>query len=242
MVAYNNKKGGVHEMYINKATLITKQLKEMQEFYSEILGFSLISSSDTSFEVQIGTSSLSFMQPENMKEIQYHFALNIPSNQFKEAKNWVQTKVDLLEEDGADEVFFERSNAHSVYFLDPSENVVELIAHHDVSPSSQEVPFSSKMIFNISEMNITTDNILHVGETLKQLGIPVRHNDQLTENTLNFIGEHEDGTFLLLGPSDRTWYFSSKKAIVSPVVLELSNKLKLILDREGQLKVEKMDC
>ncbi|KOS68593.1 hypothetical protein AEA09_08555 [Lysinibacillus contaminans] len=228
-------------MYINKATLITKKINEMQEFYSEILGFSLISSSDTSFEVQIGTSSLSFRQSENMEETQYHFAFNIPSNQFKEAKKWVRTKVELLKEDGADEVFFERSNAHSVYFLDPCENVVEFIAHHDVAPLSDEEYFTSDLIVNISEMNVTTDDVLHVGETLKQLGIPVRHNEQLAENTLNFIGDHEDGTFILLGPSDRIWYFSSKKAIVSPVTLELSNHLRLIIDGEGQLTVEKID-
>ena len=229
-------------MYINKATLITKRLNEMKKFYSELLGFSLISCSDSSFEVQIGTSRLAFLQSESVKETQYHFAFNIPSNQFNEAKKWVQTKVDLLKEDGVDEIYFERSNAHSLYFLDPCENVVELIAHQDVSPSSHEVPFSSNMILNISEMNITTDNILHVGETLEQLGMPVRHNEQLDANSLNFIGEQKDGTYLLLGPSDRTWYFSSKKAIISPVTLELSNHLRLILNSDGQLTAEKMDC
>lgn len=228
-------------MYIKKATLSTEKLNEMLTFYSELLGFRLISSSSTSFEVQIGTSILSFVQPENIEKTQYHFAFNIPSNQFSEAKEWIQTKVELLKEDGVDEVFFKKNNAHSVYFLDPSENVVELIAHHDVSSSSYEVPFSSKMILNISEMNITTDDVSHVGETLKQLGIPVRHNEQLVENGLNFIGEHKDGTFLLLGPSDRIWYFSSKKAIVSPIILELNNKLKLMLDSEGQLTIEKLD-
>lgn len=228
-------------MYINKAILSTKRLLEMKNFYSEILGFSLVSSAATSFEVQIGTSILSFIQSESMEESHYHFAFNIPSNLFKEAKEWVQTKVDLLEEDGADEIFFEWSNAHSFYFLDPCENVVELIAQHDLLNSSKVVPFCSQLILNISEMNITTDNILHVGETLKQLGIPVRHNARLEENSLNFIGEHKDGTFLLLGPRDRTWYFSSKKAIVSPVTLELNNHLKLILDSDGQLTAEKMD-
>lgn len=225
-------------MYINKATLITKKLNEMQKFYSELLGFQLISSSNTSFEVQIGTSILMFY--ERMEETQYHFAFNIPRNQFKEAKQWVQTKVDLLKEDGEDEVYFERSHAHSVYFLDPCENVVELIAHHEVSPPSYKVPFSANMILNISEMNVTTDDVLSVCETLKQLGMPVRHNHQIDKNSLNFIGEHQDGTFLLVGPRERTWYFSSKKAVVSPITLELSNHLKLILDRNGQLTVEKI--
>lgn len=226
-------------MYIKKATLITKQLKEMQKFYSERLGFQLISNSDTSFEVQIGTSILMFTQSDNMEETQYHFAFNIPSNQFKQAKQWVQTKVKLLEECGVDEIYFEKSHAHACYFLDPSENVVELIAH-DVSPASVEEHFTSDLLLNIAEMNITTDDVYHVGEVLKQLGIPVRHSHQLDKNSLNFIGEHQDGTFLLLGPSERTWYFSSKKAIVSPVTLELSNHLKLILDRNGQLTVEKI--
>lgn len=228
-------------MFINKATLITKQLEEMRVFYSELLDLPLISSSDTSFAVQIGTSILSFIQSDSMEETQYHFAFNIPSNQFKEAKQWAQTKVDLLKEDGEDEVYFKRSNAHSLYFLDPCENVVELIAHHDVSPSSNEEYFTSDMLLNIGEMNITTEDVLYVGEKLRQLGMPVRHSKQLEKNSLNFIGEHKDGTFLLLGPSDRTWYFSSKKAIISPITLELSNHLKLIVDSEGQLTAEKLD-
>ena len=228
-------------MHIKKAILNTNQLIKMQEFYCEKLGFTLISSTTTSFEVQIGTSILSFIQSEKMEETQYHFAFNIPSNLFKKAKEWVRAKVKLLEEDGEDEIFFEWHNSHSFYFLDPSENVVELIAQHDVSPKSNEQQFSSDLIFNIAEMNITTDDLLLVGESLIQLGIPVRNNEQLDEKSLNFMGEKEDGTFLLLGPSDRTWYFSSKKAIVSPVKLELSDYLTLMLDCEGHLSACKVD-
>ena len=98
-------------MYINKATLVTNQLNEMQKFYCERLGLQLMSSSDTSFEVQVGTSILKFH--EGLEETHYHFAFNIPSNQLKEAKKWLKTKVDLLKEDGNDEVYFERSHAHS---------------------------------------------------------------------------------------------------------------------------------
>ncbi|MFJ7737367.1 glyoxalase [Lysinibacillus sp. NPDC097287] len=228
-------------MYIKKAILNTNQLTKMQKFYCEIMNLPLITSTTTLFEVQVGTSILSFIQSEKMEETQYHFAFNIPSNLFKKAKEWLRAKVELLEEDGADEIFFEWSNAHSVYFLDPCENVLEFIAQHDVSPSRDEEYFSSDLIVNIGEMNVTTDDVLLVGETLKQLGIPVGKHAQLDEKSLNFMGEKEDGTFLLLGPSGRTWYFSSKKAIVSPVKLELSNHLTLILDSEGHLSAIKTD-
>lgn len=114
---------------------------------------------------------------ECVEVTQYHFAFTIPSNQFKKVKQWVQTKIGLLQEDGEDEVYFERSHAHSVYFLDPCENIVELIAHHGVSPSSHIIPFSSNMTLNISEMNLTTDDVLAVCESL--LGMPVRHNHQV---------------------------------------------------------------
>ena len=228
-------------MYIKKAIIYTNQLTKMQKFYCETLNFPLVTNTPTSFEVQIGTSILSIIQSEIIEETQYHFAFNIPSNLFNEAKEWAQTRVNLLKEDDVDEIFFEWHNSHSFYFLDPCENVVELIAQHDVSPISYQKQFSSDLIFNIAEMNITTDNVLLVGEKLKRLGIPVRNNEQLDEKSLNFMGEKGDGTFLLLGPSERTWYFSSKKAVVSPVMLELSNNLVIVLDCEGHLSAEKLE-
>ena len=60
----------------------------------------------------------------------YHFAFNIQSNMFNKAKSWVKEKVSLNLEDGEDEADFSHLPAHSLYFYDPSGNVVEYILRH----------------------------------------------------------------------------------------------------------------
>ncbi|MGX8178378.1 VOC family protein [Exiguobacterium artemiae] len=226
-------------MKITAATLWTDHVKPMQHFYTTTLGFRLVEETATSFTVQIGTSQLRFEQDTTQQPKQYHFAFNVPGNAFQLAKDWLQRQVPLLIEDGADEIFFENINAHSVYFYDPDENVVELIARHDVNPNKSLETFTVSDILDIGEMNVTTPDVAGVGARFAELGVFHRYHQPINVDFLNFLGAPEDGTHLLLGRAGRTWLFSPKPAVTSPLILELDGKLHVQIDADGTLHHEK---
>ena len=227
-------------MKINKMTLYVKNIEALKNFYIQQLGFTLIEENATSFSMAVGGDLLSFELAETSEQNQYHFAFNIPSNQFKEAKNWMKAYANLLVNNGADEVYFESIDAHSLYFYDPEENVVELIARQTINPSVEIEGFSSQSILSIGEINLTTDDIKNVGNQLMELGIPVSKNQPLNENSLNFMGEKEDGVHILLGPSNRIWYFSDKKAKVSNIQLVVNDNLILKMNCNGVFHYERV--
>lgn len=225
-------------MKITKTVLCVDDIKSMKNFYLETLGFTKLNETETSFEIQIGTSSMKFELETLQKPKQYHFAFNIPENLFVAAKDWIKKHTSLLVHQEKDEIFFESINAHSVYFYDPEENVVELIARQALNPAKKVQYFSAQDILDIAEMNLTTNHVVAVGDKLEEIGIFERHQLPLDESSLNFLGEPEDGTHLLLGPSGRNWFFSPKKAVTSPITVELNNQYRIQLDMKGVLHYE----
>ncbi|WP_214823686.1 VOC family protein [Exiguobacterium algae] len=228
-------------MRIAKATLFTNQLDAMKQFYRERLGFTVISDHATRFQVALGEDILCFQQASTNQKRQYHFAINIPANRFNEAKHWIQSRVPLLTEGGADEIYFKGMDATSLYFYDADENVVELIARHAVNPMSQSDGFSMGDLLGIAEMSVTTDDPLAVARKLS--AIPIQRSDgkDVDPDQLNFLGAPNDDTYLLLVPSGRLWLFSPKKAIPSPIQLEVEGRIVLNMDEEGRMTVQKRD-
>ncbi|MEY8350857.1 VOC family protein [Bacillus cereus] len=220
-------------MLINKVVLYSQALEEVQEFYLHTLGFQLLHNGEASFSIRVGESELEFRKSHSNTKPFYHFAFNIPSNQFSEAKEWAKKKVVLNVEDGADEVYFSRLNAHSFYFMDPAGNIVEFISRHTISPESNE-PFSVHSILNVSEMSMTTDQVLAVGNQLVEYGILVRDGEVLSED-FQFMGEN--GAYLLLGPSGRRWFFSEVDAEVHPLIIEVDHKKQVEINRQGECNI-----
>lgn len=140
---------------------------------------------------------------------------------FKEAKEWLSQRVELLKEDGMDEVDFDGiTQANSCYFEDPAGNIVEYIARRETSPTSNDIEFSYNHVLSISEIGLSTSKIMEYAEMITSLGIPVRGNAEVSNNSyLNFMGEYDDGAFIILGPLGRRWFFSTKVAIHSPVTI-----------------------
>lgn len=225
-------------MNITKAVLHTSNIGEMKLFYIQTLGFEIVSETEASFSVRVGSSILEFERDFLNIPKQYHFAFNIPGNLFPEAKDWIKARTPLLTHDNEDEIFFESSNAHSLYFYDPDENVVELIARHAVNPHKSVQFFTAQDMLNIAEMSLTTDEVLYVGEKLEEIGVFQRHRLALKESMLNFLGEPQDGTHILLGPAGRNWLFSTKDAIVSPIAIEINDKNRIRIDVNGTLHLE----
>jgi len=226
---------GCLKMKITKVKLYVHDVQKMEQFYVDLLGFSLLERTADHFTIAVGESRITFEKIYSYIPKQYHFALNIPSNLFQQAKIWAKEHVGLLDSEGQDEVYFEFLKAYSCYFYDPEGNIVEFIARQEINSKHDAAYFSTEQVLHIGEINLTTDDILAIAEQLKKYAIKPIANKKIQLEGLNFLGNYEDGANILLGPSERLWYFSDKKAVISPICIELDEALQLNMDEKGQL-------
>jgi hypothetical protein len=84
--------------------------------------------------------------------------VNVPENRITEAIEWLGKKIPLIEYERNPLVNFQNWNAHSVYFYDPSGNIVELIARHNL-PNKSESVFDSGSFLNISEIGMPVSSV-----------------------------------------------------------------------------------
>lgn len=208
-------------MKIEKVQLQISNFDKTVRFYLDKLQFKLKSASENSAIFQIGDSELELIKDQEDNSYYYHFAFNIHANLFQEAKKWLSERVELLSEDGEDEIdFTERTQANACYFEDPAGNIVEYIARRVTSPTANEQEFTPNNVLSISEISLTTNRIKDMAERLKEMNIPLRDHEELSvDKYLNFMGEYDDGAFILLGPVGRRWLFSPKLAMESPVTI-----------------------
>ncbi|WP_101842748.1 VOC family protein [Halobacillus sp. Marseille-P3879] len=223
-------------MEIRKVTLKTKDLQVMRSFYTETLGMSLEEENRDSFQISAGSSQLEFTSNNVKDEPCYHFAFNIPSNKFKEAKAWVNTRVEINCEEGEDEAYFSHMNAHSLYFYDPAGNIVEFISRHSTSPAS-EAPFTIESILNISEVGLTVGDACKAGEQLTAIGVKERDNCPISNSSLNFMGDKKTGSFLLLNQPGRKWIFSNKISAVYPLEVQLDTNNRVVINEDDELLI-----
>ncbi|WP_213423489.1 ring-cleaving dioxygenase [Bhargavaea massiliensis] len=208
-------------------TLYTDQLAAMRRFYGNILELEITERADDRFTVRFGATDVTFVSGE--RPACYHFAINIPGNQFSMLKYWIQDRVPLNWEDGVDEVYFRAFDADSMYFEDPAGNVVELIGRRkkdvygDITRSS---------FLNISEVGLVTGDVWEAGQKLFDAGLPLRGTD-LEPDELNFIGSGD--SYFVLVPHGRRWYFSKKDAEIHPLTAVLTDGTEFRLDTVGNI-------
>ena len=220
-------------MKFKKVSLQTKDLDGMKDFYKNILGCKVETELAQSFEVKFGYTTIEFNDQNTEGNPFYHFAFDIPSNQFSEAKEWVLKRVALSTEDGKDDVYFENIKAHSLYFEDPAGNIVEFISRTEDNPTS-ETPFSINNIIQMSEMSLVVEDKITVAEELKKAGIIDRNGNEINPAGLNFMSDKNGLVFLLLVHPNRRWYFSKKDAVIFPMTITLQNGIKLGIDENNQ--------
>lgn len=209
------------------ATLYTNNIKALKRFYGNVLELDITDSASEQFTVRIGESNLTFKHTD--QPAFYHFAINIPGNQFSMMKYWITDRITLNREEGRDEVYFPSFDADSMYFEDPAGNIVELIGRRKRDLFGD---LTKESFLNISEISITTPHVVEVGDQLQDLGIPLRNGTEVEPNELNFLGRGD--TFIVLVPPGRRWYFSKKNAVTFP--LEMTwNDVVIKLDQEGKL-------
>ena len=167
-------------------TFHTNKLKSLKRFYGNIMDLDLTESGEEQFDVIVGESIITFKQSN--RPAFYHFAINIPGNQFSMIKSWMQDRVTLNRGESMDEVYFSSFDADSMYFEDPAGNIVELIGRRKRDLFGEVTKAS---FLNVSEVGIVTPFVSEVGEQLQDIGVPLRAGTEVDPESLNFLGKDE---------------------------------------------------
>lgn len=200
-------------MKFESITLLTSNFDETLQFYDETLECPVQVINQDTFIVHIGETELQFMKSTDLSQPYYHFAIDIPYNHFYDMKDHYQNILFLLMENKQHTTYFESFVAHSVYFNDPSGNIVELIAR--VSNMTEEPEFS-----RISEIGFVCNDTESIYQALAQYHLETHEQKQFVPDALNFLGDTRDESFILLTPEDRRWFFSEKTSTAFPIEIK----------------------
>jgi catechol 2,3-dioxygenase-like lactoylglutathione lyase family enzyme len=186
---------------ISYLELSAKDLPAQRDFYANILELPVNLDSST-LEVKAGETNLLFTQAPTEFDGAYHFAFNIPENQFDAAKKWISERIPLLrDETGKDEFHSENWNSDSVYFKDAAGNVLEFIARHNLK-NAVDADFNGRQILNVSEIGLPSENVIELANELcTTLNLPVFQ--QQPNETFTPVGD--DNGLFILPIKDRIW-------------------------------------
>lgn len=203
-------------MKIKEIVLYTNLLDKMRSFYHEILELETINNEENSITVKTQFTDLVFKQTSEIKNPFYHFAINIPENQFKQSKEWVKKRTDLIKLKGADEFDFISWNANSFYFYDPSGNIVEFIARHNLKNGSDK-NFSGQSLLNVSEIGMPAYDVKILYDiAYKNFNTPVFSGDMK-----NFCAAGDDEGLFIIVPEGRKWFPDCPSAKIFPTKIKI---------------------
>ena len=188
-------------MNISRLELSAKDLPAQRDFYGNILELPVTLDSAT-LEVKAGETNLVFTQAPSEFMGAYHFAFNIPQNQYQAAKQWIASRIPLLQDNTGKEDFESTTwNSTSLYFLDAAGNILEFIARHTLQNASNE-EFDSRQILNVSEIGLPSEDVLELANALvTRLGLSVYQQ----EPNENFTPVGDENGLLILPAKDRIW-------------------------------------
>ena len=201
--------------------LVTTALPQQLDFYTRVFGLPTLVATPETMSLQVGTSRLTFRQASAPLPGSYHFAFNIPENQFAEAKTWLSRRVALLSDStGADEFYSEDWDAHNLYFYDPAGNIGELIARHSLSNATTQ-PFRARSLLNISEIGIAAEDVPgQVAEIQARTGAPIYRGPG--SPTFTPVGDEQG--LLIVVQRGRIWFpETGKPAEHLPVTVVAAN-------------------
>jgi hypothetical protein len=169
LTASQNQEPAMHSPLIRSLQLLSSApLVEMKSFYHQLLGLPVLAEQPDRLTIAAGQTSMTFLNAKASGGLRpfYHFAFNIPENKILAAHRWQSRRTELLPIPPSlrdpqfpdDVVHYRHWNAHSIFFFDPSGNVVEYIARHDL-PIAAEGEFDSSDILCASEIAFVVDDV-----------------------------------------------------------------------------------
>lgn len=181
-------------MEILAVTLPATDADALEPFYGETLGLD-VRRDGPALVVDAGTSSVVFV-PADDPPAPAHVAFDVPADRFDAAVAWAAARVELLHDGRVYDFDAPPWHAHSVYFLDPCDNVLELIARH-----REPVSAGAGMIVRVSEVGVPVADVGATAAWLEaELGIPCFDGDRVAFTAAG------DGRGLLIVVADgRPW-------------------------------------
>ena len=181
-------------MEILAVTLPAIDADALAPFYADTLGLP-VRRDGAALVVQAGATSLVFV-PADEAPAPAHVAFDVPEDRFDAVVAWAAERVELLHDGRVYDFDVPPWHAHSVYFLDPARNVLELIARH-----CEPAAAGSGAIVRVSEVGVP---VADVGEAVawleSELGIPYFDGDRRAFTAMG------DGRGLLIVVADaRPW-------------------------------------
>jgi catechol-2,3-dioxygenase len=188
-------------MNIRYLELLSTELGAQKDFYARVLGLPAELTA-SGLSVKAGETEILFRQAPSGFEGAYHFAFNIPENQYRSARDWITSRVPLLHDKSGKEDFESKSwNSDSFYFLDAAGNVLELIARHTLHNSANG-DFDNHQILNVSEIGLPSEDVVGLANELcAKLGVSVYRQ----EPNATFTPVGDENGLLILPIHDRIW-------------------------------------
>lgn len=188
-------------MRILNLALLAPDVAAQARFYAAGLGLP-VEATGARLTINIGYTRLTFLPAAPDWAGFYHFAINIPPDQFTAAKAWVARRVPLLRDrHGADEFDFRSWDAHALYFYDPAGNIVELIARQALPAAGGA--FGPAHWLGVSEIGLTTEAVGPTVDGLREaLGLDVFRGS----HSPNFVALGDDLGLLIVVQAGREWY------------------------------------
>lgn len=214
-------------MKFKKLKLYTTKLKAEFKFYTETLGFEIVEQKNNSFMVKVGWTELMF--EESDKEHSYHYCFLIPSNKLRQALEWMERRVEIIDlENGRKTQNFETWNADSFYFYDASGNVAEFIVRYDLVNESN-ADFDISKVLGVNEMGMPTANVKKANDQLEK-----ELKTEFWKGDLERFGTNGNQEGILLLPNYKlkeTWFPTSLKIKSEP--------FEAVIDNNGEIyKIE----
>lgn len=200
----------------------------MKRFYVNVLGLDITDSTSEQFTVNVGATDITFHQSDDPSF--YHFAINIPGNQFFIMKEWIKNRLTLIRSKGVTEIYYQSLGGDSIYFEDPAGNLVELIARRNRDLFGS---LSKEVFLDVSEVGITTPYVYEVGEELQDIGLPLRLGTEINTEGMNYLGR--ESSYIVLVPPRWKWEFSKRKAETHPLEITFTDGQHIVINEEGIL-------
>lgn len=201
-------------MKINELKILSQHLTEQIDFYSNVIGLVEIERNSDEVVYQVGSTKLYLKKSDRFHP--YHFAINIPCNQDKQALQWLKERVTILLHENHEIQNFDSWNARAIYFYDRDLNIVEFIARRDLSNESDR-DFGSESLMEISEIGLPVKDIRPFYHQLNKVSGLTKYDGNLERFCA--IGD-EQGLFICINKMIKGWFPTDDKAHSS--VFEIS--------------------
>ncbi len=164
---------------IKELEIKTNNVEKSREFWEGSLHLQVIDTTLHGFTVKLGNSRLTFNLLASGDPIVNHFSILIPKNQIEKTLDWLKnpngkylngpsSPVNILKDEttGAEIVSNPAQNARSIYFEDPTGNIVELVARKEFG-TEVTGDFSSDQFLKIVEVAAVSKSISKCYDILK---------------------------------------------------------------------------